>query len=189
MIVSADDIDLDAQRMSVCRSLVSVGYELHETRGKTRTARRAIDLDPTTIDVLRRWRDRRASEDAEFDTDDANAHVFCRPDGAPAHPQLLSDAFKRLVRQSGLPPIRLHDLRHTHATLLLRAGVPAKVVSERLGHSTPGFTIATYQHVMPGMQADAAHTFANLIAHDHTEHDSRAVAPGTVIGDLPDSPR
>src|SRR5271154_5506835 len=64
-----------------------------------------------------------------------------------ARPSILrsSDAFKRLVTQSGLPRIRLHDLRHTHATLLLKAGVPIKVVSERLGHSTPGFTMATYQ--------------------------------------------
>ena len=62
-----------------------------------------------------------------------------------------------------LPKIRLHDLRHTHATLLLKAGVPIKVVSERLGHSTPGFTMATYQHVIPGMQEEAARTFAGIL--------------------------
>jgi integrase len=84
--------------------------------------------------------------------------------GRLAHPpQVLSDAFKRLVAKSGLPRIRLHDLRHTHATLLLKAGVPIKVVSERLGHSTPVFTMATYQHVLPGMQAEAARTFAALL--------------------------
>jgi integrase len=60
----------------------------------------------------------------------------------PVHPQLLSDAFRRLVKSSGLY-VRFHDLRHTHATLLLKAGVPIKVVSERLGHSTPGFTMAS----------------------------------------------
>ena len=89
--------------------------------------------------------------------------MFCRPDGTPTHPQLLSDAFKKLVHRSGLPRIRFHDLRHTHATLLLKAGVPIKVVSERLGHSTPGFTMATYQHILPGMQAEAAQTFADLL--------------------------
>jgi integrase len=77
----------------------------------------------------------------------------------------LSDAFKKLVARSGLPSIRFHDLRHTHATLLLKAGVPVKVVSERLGRSTPGFTMATYQHVIPGMQHEAALTFAQLL-HD-----------------------
>jgi integrase len=63
-----------------------------------------------------------------------------------------------------VPVIRLHDLRHTHATLLIKTGVPAKVVSERLGHARSAFTIETYQHVLPGMQADAARTFETLIA-------------------------
>jgi integrase len=66
--------------------------------------------------------------------------------------------------RSGQPVIRFHDLRHTHATLLLKAGVPLKVVSERLGHATPAFTMAVYQHVLPGMQAEAASVFASLIA-------------------------
>jgi len=136
----------------VNRSLVSVGYALHESRGKTRTARRCIDLDARTVDMLRSCASR-----------DDDAYLFARDDGAPYHPQLLSDAFKKLVLRSGLPRIRLHDLRHTHATLLLKAGVPIKVVSERLGHSTPGFTMATYQHVLPGMQAEAAKTFAELL--------------------------
>lgn len=147
------DVDLDAARLSVNRSLVSVGYALHESRGKTRTARRCIDLDARTVGMLRTCASR-----------DDDAYLFARDDGAPYHPQLLSDAFKKLVHRSGLPRIRLHDLRHTHATLLLKAGVPIKVVSERLGHSTPGFTMATYQHVLPGMQAEAAKTFAELLA-------------------------
>jgi integrase len=63
-----------------------------------------------------------------------------------------------------MPVIRLHDLRHTHGTLLIKAGVPVKVVSERLGHATPAFTIDTYQHVLPGMQADAARVFERLVA-------------------------
>ena len=148
------DVDLKSARLSVNRSLISVAYELNESRGKTRTARRTIDLDERTMDVLRTIR----SPDSKVED-----YVFCHKDGTPIHPQVLSDAFKRLVGQSGLPRIRLHDLRHTHATLLLKAGVPIKVVSERLGHSTPGFTMATYQHVLPGMQAEAARTFAALL--------------------------
>ena len=157
------DIDIVNGRVSVNRTLVSVGYELHETKGKTRTARRCIDLDARTVDVLDDWKIRRVAEDPTFDVADDDERVFARPDGAPTHPQLLSDGFKRLVQRSGLPRIRFHDLRHTHATLLLKAGVPIKVVSERLGHSTPGFTMATYQHILPGMQAEAAQTFAELL--------------------------
>ena len=157
------DVDLDSARLSVSRSLIAVGYELHESRGKTRTSRRCIDLDRRTVEVLSQWRLRRAKENPSLDQTDEDAYVFAKPDGAPTHPHLLSDAFNKLVRRSGLPRIRLHDLRHTHATLLLKAGVPIKVVSERLGHSTPGFTMATYQHVLPGMQAEAARAFAGLL--------------------------
>jgi integrase len=67
------------------------------------------------------------------------------------------------VKRSGCPRIRFHDLRHTHATIGLRAGVPIKVMSERLGHSSPAFTLQQYAHVIPGMQAEAAAAIANLI--------------------------
>ena len=72
-------------------------------------------------------------------------------------------SFERIARRAGVRVIRLHDLRHTHGTLLIAAGVPVKVVSERLGHATPAFTIDTYQHVLPGMQADAARIFEHLV--------------------------
>ncbi|HRE00397.1 MAG TPA: tyrosine-type recombinase/integrase, partial [Ilumatobacteraceae bacterium] len=62
-----------------------------------------------------------------------------------------------------LPVISLHDLRHTHATILLKEGVPAKVVSERLGHANVAFTMSVYQFILPGMQADAAHIFSNTV--------------------------
>lgn len=71
---------------------------------------------------------------------------------------------RRLVRRLPLPTIRLHDLRHVHATLLLQAGVPIKVVSERLGHATVALTLDTYAHVLPAMDADAAERFGDLLA-------------------------
>jgi integrase len=89
--------------------------------------------------------------------------VFAHPDGHPIHPDVFSQTFDRRVRSSNVPRIRLHDLRHTHATLMLSAGVPVKVVSERLGHATPAFTQTVYQHVMPGMQADAAAAFSEQV--------------------------
>ena len=90
--------------------------------------------------------------------------MFADADGQPVHPHAISQAFERIARRSGSPVIRLHDVRHTHGTLLIKAGVPVKVVSERLGHATPSFTIDTYQHVLPGMQAEAARTFETLVA-------------------------
>jgi integrase len=115
---------------------------------------RVIDLDEETLLLLAKLR-------ADSRTGDHDL-VVRAPDGSPMHPDRLSQRFNKLIRDSGLPPIRLHDLRHTHASLMLRAGVPLKVVSERLGHADPAFTMRVYQHVLPGMRA-AARTFAEVI--------------------------
>jgi integrase len=160
------DIDLDARRVSVHRTIVAIAYETAESTVKTRHSRRVVDLAPDTVDVLVAWRQQRLDEGGSVDFDDS---VFSRPDGTMLHPHTLSQAFERLAVRSGQPVIRFHDLRHTHATLLLKSGVPLKVVSERLGHATPAFTMAVYQHVLPGMQAEAANVFASLIAPLDTE--------------------
>lgn len=158
-----DDIDLTASAMSVNRGLVAVAYEVHESRGKTRNSRRRIDLDPTTVTVLIAWRGWQEAEQAAVGAE-GRGWAFADTDGGPIHPHVISQAFERIVARAGVPPFRFHDLRGTHATLLIKAGVPVKVVSERLGHATPAFTISTYQHVLPGMQADAARVFEQLIA-------------------------
>jgi integrase len=89
--------------------------------------------------------------------------MFTDGNGEPIHPHAISQSFERIAGRAGLRVIRLHDLRHTHGTLLIASGVPVKVVSERLGHASPVFTIDTYQHVLPGMQANAARVFEQLI--------------------------
>jgi integrase len=88
--------------------------------------------------------------------------VFTDGDGQPIHPHAITPAFERIARRAGVPVIRLHELRHTHGTLLIKAGVPVKVVSERLGHANIALTIDTYQHVLPGMQADAARIYEQI---------------------------
>ena len=159
------DIDLDVRTLSINRGLVAVGYELHESRCKTRNSRRRIDLDPTTARVLSAWR---AWQRVEREAVGAGApdYIFTDAHGVQVHPHSISQAFERIAVRAEVPLIRLHDLRHTHATLLIKAGVPVKVVSERLGHAKAAFTIETYQHVLPGMQADAARTFEQLVVRD-----------------------
>ncbi len=157
-----DDIDLAAATVSVNRGLVAIAYEVHESRGKTRNARRAIDLDPTTVDVLTAWNVWQHTEQEAVGIS-PSGWVFTDATGNPIHPHSISQTFERIIARAGVPKIRLHDLRHTHATLLIKAGVPVKVVSERLGHGNPAFTIDTYQHVLPGMQAEAARVFEQLI--------------------------
>ena len=80
--------------------------------------------------------------------------------------QLRQLPFRRAVTKLDVPRIGLHDLRHTHASILLQQGINAKVVSERLGHSSVAFTMTVYQHVMPGMQAQAAATFGAAVFGD-----------------------
>ena len=89
--------------------------------------------------------------------------VFARVDGSAIHPGQFSDRFDRLVKSAQLPRIRLHDLRHTHATLSLQAGIHPKVVSERLGHSNITITLDTYSHAIPALQEDAASKVAALV--------------------------
>jgi integrase len=119
----------------------------------------SVDLDPVTVEVLRSWRTCRQAESLRALHDDD--HVFATPAGEPIHPDSFSQTVN-LVAAAGVARLRLDDLRHTHASLMLKESVP--IVSERLGHATPGFTMATYPHVLPGMQADAARLFAGLIA-------------------------
>lgn len=94
---------------------------------------------------------------------DESGLVFTTIEGSLLKPASFSQTFERLVAGTGLPKIRLHDLRHTHATLLLRAGVPVLVVSKRLGHATPGFTLTVYGHLLPGQDSDAAERFASVL--------------------------
>lgn len=95
--------------------------------------------------------------------EDEHDFVFCRENGSPIWPRSFSRSFERHAKDAELPAIRFHDLRHTHATLALQAGVHPKVVSERLGHSGIGITLDTYSHAIPAMQEDAAAKVAALL--------------------------
>ncbi|MCB1284273.1 MAG: site-specific integrase, partial [Microthrixaceae bacterium] len=156
------DIDLDARRVSVRQALVSVSYKVSISDVKTGTSRRTIDIEEDLVQVLRDWRKFRTEERDGVDPapDDL---VFVKADGTSPHPDIFSQLFDRTVAKIDVPDISLHDLRHTHATLLLKSGVPVKVVSERLGHANVAFTMNVYQHVLPGMQAAAAETFSLLL--------------------------
>ncbi len=158
-----DAVDFENARVSVQRSLISVSYQVMESATKTWRSR-VVDLDRATVAALRAHQDRQELERAEWGSDYTdNGLVFCRENGSPLQPDLVSQRFEAIIKREGLRRIRFHDLRHTHATLALRAGVPTKVVTERLGHHSPAFTLKYYAHVVPGMQADAAAQIATLV--------------------------
>jgi integrase len=86
----------------------------------------------------------------------ADHHVVMRADGSPLQPVGLTHAFTAFLASCGLKRVRLHDLRHSHATHMLLAGIHPKIASERLGHSKVAITLDLYSHVLPGMQSEAA---------------------------------
>jgi integrase len=129
------DVDLEQARLSVRHAVVTVAYEMIESTPKSHNAR-VIDLDSETVGLLRVHRRQQHEEREEWGTDyEARDLVVCHENGSPIHPHSFSQTFERLVKRAGIRVIRLHDLRHTHATLALTAGVPVMVVSERLGMS------------------------------------------------------
>ena len=113
-------------------------------------------------------RDYRASKEQEAvllgTSINSDRLVFCHPDGSPLLPSSVTHAYLRVARSVGIYGVRLHDLRHTHASLMLRQGVHPKIVSERLGHSTVGITLDLYSHVAPGLQQAAALRFDEELA-------------------------
>ncbi|GIK78445.1 MAG: hypothetical protein BroJett022_21350 [Actinomycetes bacterium] len=157
------DIDLEAARLSVRNAVVTVSYAILEASPKSHQAR-VVDLDPETVALLREHRARQQAERDLWGSDYRDGDlVVAKENGEPLHPQSFSQAFDRIVAKADLRRIRLHDLRHTHATIAIKAGVPVKVISERLGHESPAFTLRQYAHVVPGMQAEAAVQVAELV--------------------------
>ncbi|MDH7805733.1 MULTISPECIES: tyrosine-type recombinase/integrase [unclassified Rhizobium] len=139
-------------RQSAEQTKEGVRYKAPKS-GKART----VALSATMAAELRAHRVRQAEEQLKIGLrPDGNSFVVAQVDGSPLQPRSLTHEWTRLLDKTSLPRIRFHDLRHTHATQMLSAGVHPKVASERLGHSTIGITLDLYSHVMPGMQADAA---------------------------------
>lgn len=160
------DVDLGAARITIRQSLNAVDGEIYISSPKSARGR-TIDLDRHTVDVLRRHSDRQQSKgEAYRNRDDGEGYVFRRRDGSRIDPRQLSAAFRWVADQSELPRIRLHDLRHTHASIAVKAGVSIGVVSERLGHSDPAFTLSRYSHILPGMQREAADRIARAVHLD-----------------------
>lgn len=172
-----DDVDLDRRRLSIQRAVTVVDYEIVVSEPKTARGRRSVSIDPTTAAVLVAHRKRQLEERLAWGPAwQESGYVFTTEDGRVLHPQRVTQVFKRLASEAGLPPIRLHGLRHTAATLALTAGIHPKVVSERLGHATVGITLDTYSHVGEGLQEEAAARVAGLIfgadeaAGQHNRH-------------------
>ncbi len=164
------DVDLDAGRAFVVQQRAKGGGTVNTGRLKGKRGR-PVTLDPKTVEVLRQHQAAQLEAKA-FLGEGYQDHglVFCHEDGKPLHPDSVTKRFARLVRATDLPTITVHGLRHTHATVLLRALVHPKVVQERLGHSSIQVTLDVYSHAVPALQGDAAIRFAEIV--DETENDN-----------------
>ncbi len=149
-------IDLDAGTLRVESTLITVEGQPVASRPKTAAGLRSIPLDAQLVALLRAHRKRqRAEQLAAGPAYEASGYLLADDLGHPYHPDTISGWFEAKVAETGLPRIRLHDCRHTAASLMLASGVAVKVVSEILGHASPTITLSVYAHVMPGMAESA----------------------------------
>jgi integrase len=165
------DLDLPLGQISVNRSL----HRLRDgsvvfAMPKTAKGRRTIALPPSASLALKEHRDKQEQiRNMSATTLQDSDLVFSHLDGGPLLPDTVSQAWRRLARRDGLNGIRLHDARHTHASLMLKQGVHPKIVQERLGHAGIQVTLDTYSHVVPGLQEAAAARFDELVSPNRTE--------------------
>jgi len=158
------DVNLAAHRLAVRQTVTGIGSRVAFGEPKTKRGKRSVALDRETVQALSTWRMVQEHERAAWGGAwESTGLVFTRENGALVHPDLLTTWFRLRAGEAGVTLIRLHDLRHTHASLALQAGIPAKVVSERLSHATVAFTLDVYSHVVPGLQEDAAERIAALM--------------------------
>ena len=154
-------VDLDLATLSVVETI----HQLHSgeyvfRQPKSKRGRRLIALSPSLAVLLREHKAKQEAARRLLGLSLLpNDLVFSNPDGTPLRPNSVTRQFRKLADSIGLNGIRFHDLRHTHATLMLRQGIHPKIVSERLGHSSIAITLDTYSHILPGLQEAAARKF------------------------------
>jgi integrase len=158
------DVDLITGRIAIRNTLVMVDGKPIMAEPKTAKGRRSLMLAPQVLEAVRAHRAHQAAERLSWGVDYTDSGVVVTTeDGRPMHPETLSGLFVRQAKRVGLPPIRLHDLRHSVASILLAQGVHPKVVSEQLGHATIALTLDTYSHVIPSLQQEAAGVMAAAV--------------------------
>ncbi|MGH3761324.1 tyrosine-type recombinase/integrase [Actinophytocola sp.] len=174
-----DDINATQHELSLRSQRVQIGWNVEEGEPKTDAGERTVALDAETLRVLHAHQAVRDAEKALRGDAwvDQTGLLFTEPDGTPLHPAKVTDTFITLAAEAGLPPIRLHDLRHGAATLALAAGVDIKVVQDMLGHSSHAITADTYTSVLPQVAHHAAETTAALIPRSTPSSDLGRVGP------------
>ena len=165
------DIDLQNKAISVNNTVIRIAGEgLVLSEPKTPHSRRLVTLPPSAVALLSGLKAKRKEkmEDAKTEWKESSL-IFPNAEGGPTDPDTITHAFRKAVKKLGLSNTRFHDLRHTHATLMLKQGIHPKIVSERLGHASVNVTLNTYSHVLPGLQEAAAAVFEEALQNPVAE--------------------
>jgi integrase len=161
------DCMLDEGKISVNKTLSYIkgqGIVCQET--KTGRSYRVISISDTVIEELKRYRIHQQKMKLRLgNAYQDNGYIISKENDEPINPNYIFNHFKKLLQKANVPPIRFHDLRHTHATIMLKLGEHPKIVSERLGHSSIQMTLNTYSHVTLDMQKEASDRFEQAIKH------------------------
>jgi integrase len=158
------DIDFKEKTLTINQVLVRANKELFFKQPKSETSNREIKIPNTLYELLKKYKVKVAQNKLLLGSSyEDNDLVVCNVDGTPINPGTFSHWFKDFLEKHNLKKIRFHDLRHTFATWLLKAGVPLKVVSDMLGHSTIAISADLYSHVVKDMQEDAANKLDDIL--------------------------
>lgn len=159
-----EDYDAEHRRLRVAQAILEIGAHVVVDTPKSKKSGRWVSLDTHTAELLAEHRKRQRRE--KFAAGEAyqdGGLIFCEEDGTPLRPSRVTYHFRRILEEAGLPVIKLHEGRHTAASLALEAGLDIKVVSDQLGHSTTSITHDLYTHVRPAVHDDAAERVARLL--------------------------
>ncbi len=165
------NIDLPSRSITISTAIVQLGWKAEFGEPKSEASGRVIALDGASTVVLRRQKRHQNELRASAGTAWVEHELVCTErDGSPLHPAKLTDAFHSIADAAELPPVRLHDLRHGAATIMIAAGADLKVVQELLGHSTIAVTADTYAHVLPELARDTAEAAASIVPRNQPKN-------------------
>ncbi|HSR83486.1 MAG TPA: site-specific integrase [Streptosporangiaceae bacterium] len=190
------DVDLDRGRMDITTSIVQLGWEAAESTPKTDASDATVALDKGTVRALKAWRKIQLADKLRWGsawTD--TGRVFTTELGEALHPDRITDVFEWAAFQAGLPPIRLHDLRHGAASIAHRSGADMKAISHLLRHSSISITADTYTSIFEEADGELAETMSQAVPRmravgDSDETDAPTTRPRKLRGPYPpDDPR
>lgn len=159
------DIDFEKRELAINQTLVNFGKTIKQG-AKTSSGVRKVSLPNALIDILKEQRKEYLETKLRLGSRfiDMDLVIFNYKNGKNIYPDNLTTSYKKDLIKADLPHIRFHDLRHTHATILIMENVNVKIISERMGHSKVGITLDTYSHVIPSMQQEVADTLDRVLS-------------------------